>query len=321
MAMTTRCPQCSATFRVVPDQLRVRSGLVRCGACGAVFDGYAGLVSEAEAAEPPRRNPPAVFRNRADMMRDPEAVAAGPGEDGAWDEERGASGEDATADDDDPPADAAAVDSEESGEDDAGDGLRIMGEQRQPDEAPLPEFLDEDLQRRRRLARRLWAAAALAALALLAAQLLVVYRTAIAAALPAVRPALALLCRPLGCEVGYERRAERISIMSSSLQPGGAGPAANATASGGVAPGAGRLVLNVVLRNRYDRPQPWPALMLDLRDLSDTVVVRKVLLPRDYLPPAALAQPFGAGAEISLAVPLEVAAGNVNGYQLDKFFP
>ncbi|EFF72917.1 zinc-ribbon domain-containing protein, partial [Achromobacter piechaudii] len=44
MALTTRCPQCGTTFKVVPDQLRVRNGLVRCGACSTVFDGRACLL-------------------------------------------------------------------------------------------------------------------------------------------------------------------------------------------------------------------------------------------------------------------------------------
>ncbi|MCD0504671.1 MJ0042-type zinc finger domain-containing protein, partial [Bordetella petrii] len=46
MAMTTRCPHCGTAFKVVPDQLRVRNGLVRCGTCGTVFDGRACLVAQ-----------------------------------------------------------------------------------------------------------------------------------------------------------------------------------------------------------------------------------------------------------------------------------
>jgi predicted Zn finger-like uncharacterized protein len=38
MALATRCPSCHALFRVVADQLKLRAGLVRCGACGHVFD-------------------------------------------------------------------------------------------------------------------------------------------------------------------------------------------------------------------------------------------------------------------------------------------
>lgn len=38
MALVTRCPKCSTMFRVVPDQLRVSAGWVRCGHCQEVFD-------------------------------------------------------------------------------------------------------------------------------------------------------------------------------------------------------------------------------------------------------------------------------------------
>ena len=36
--LTTRCPQCATVFRVVPDQLRLSEGWVRCGNCKSVFD-------------------------------------------------------------------------------------------------------------------------------------------------------------------------------------------------------------------------------------------------------------------------------------------
>ncbi|MDR0478767.1 MAG: zinc-ribbon domain-containing protein [Burkholderiaceae bacterium] len=38
MKMITRCPACTTLFKVVPDQLRVAGGWVRCGQCMAVFD-------------------------------------------------------------------------------------------------------------------------------------------------------------------------------------------------------------------------------------------------------------------------------------------
>ena len=39
MALATTCPQCKTSFKVVPDQLKLRRGLVRCGACAHVFSG------------------------------------------------------------------------------------------------------------------------------------------------------------------------------------------------------------------------------------------------------------------------------------------
>jgi predicted Zn finger-like uncharacterized protein len=70
MSLTTRCPACGTAYRVQRAQLAARGGRVRCGKCGEVFDGIAGLVEE--GAEPfilepspqlglfdPSRRPPA----------------------------------------------------------------------------------------------------------------------------------------------------------------------------------------------------------------------------------------------------------------------
>jgi predicted Zn finger-like uncharacterized protein len=39
MSLATTCPQCRTSFKVVPDQLKLRRGLVRCGICRHVFSG------------------------------------------------------------------------------------------------------------------------------------------------------------------------------------------------------------------------------------------------------------------------------------------
>ncbi len=38
MSLTTCCPACETTFRVVRDQLKLADGWVRCGRCGEVFE-------------------------------------------------------------------------------------------------------------------------------------------------------------------------------------------------------------------------------------------------------------------------------------------
>ena len=383
MALITRCPQCGAAFRVVPDQLRVRNGLVRCGACSTVFDGRACLVSGPGAlasgsvtpppppasapvlSAPPRPAPPpwdedeaapapspAVLRGREDIRRHvpaeeilpeeilPEDPYPDEGADRAEDgwrspaiapepapavfrqgrrAEPGLGVAAAAADRDAGPRLYAgdAEDGYEAGAADAGlesvygDARTRYSSATDAGRAP-PAFLDQDREDRRGLLRRFWGAGCLLALLALALQLLYVYRSDVAMAAPALRPVLEAACRPLGCAVGYARRLERISISDSSLQP----PRGAAAEEG-----RARLVLRLALRNRYDKPQHWPALVLDLTDLSDTVVVRKVLMPEDYLTPEQLRGPFGPGGEVRLSVPLDVTGVQVNGYQLDKFFP
>ncbi len=46
MSLVTRCNVCATAFRVQRAQLGARGGKVRCGKCGAIFDGVAGLVEE-----------------------------------------------------------------------------------------------------------------------------------------------------------------------------------------------------------------------------------------------------------------------------------
>jgi predicted Zn finger-like uncharacterized protein len=45
MSLITQCPACSTMFKVVPDQLRISEGWVRCGQCDEVFDANAHLRS------------------------------------------------------------------------------------------------------------------------------------------------------------------------------------------------------------------------------------------------------------------------------------
>lgn len=38
MSLLTRCPACTTLYKVVPDQLRISQGWVKCGQCGEIFD-------------------------------------------------------------------------------------------------------------------------------------------------------------------------------------------------------------------------------------------------------------------------------------------
>ena len=55
MALATTCPQCKTSFKVVPDQLKLRRGLVRCGVCQHVFSGIDHLRYVDDAARAAQR--------------------------------------------------------------------------------------------------------------------------------------------------------------------------------------------------------------------------------------------------------------------------
>ena len=52
MSLITRCPACQTMFRVVPDQLRISEGWVRCGQCDEVFDASQNLFQEPAVSAP-----------------------------------------------------------------------------------------------------------------------------------------------------------------------------------------------------------------------------------------------------------------------------
>lgn len=62
MALATQCPHCHTTFRVAHDQLKLRAGLVRCGACKQIFNGIENLLRPEDIPPAPGAKPvtPAV---------------------------------------------------------------------------------------------------------------------------------------------------------------------------------------------------------------------------------------------------------------------
>jgi predicted Zn finger-like uncharacterized protein len=67
MALATRCPNCQALFRVVADQLKLRGGLVRCGACRHVFDAIGSLTYVDDAAPAGGASTPATAKAAAPL--------------------------------------------------------------------------------------------------------------------------------------------------------------------------------------------------------------------------------------------------------------
>jgi predicted Zn finger-like uncharacterized protein len=75
-ALITRCPVCATMFKVVPDQLRISEGWVRCGHCGEVFDAGANLQDAAAVAA-------AQSALQAAASGETESLAAAAAHDGA----------------------------------------------------------------------------------------------------------------------------------------------------------------------------------------------------------------------------------------------
>ncbi|WP_167670782.1 zinc-ribbon and DUF3426 domain-containing protein [Allopusillimonas ginsengisoli] len=192
------------------------------------------------------------------------------------------------------------------------------------DHARRPDHDIESYQESSSIATLFWRVMVALGAVLLLAQLAYVYRVQIANDVPLLRPVLEKACVSLGCQVPYARNINAITIMSSSLSSGvgittdNPGDAGNKDAKSTATPGS--LMLQLVMRNGYGKPQEWPTLALSLKDVAGTLLVRKNLPPDAYLPAEMLLHPFAANSEVTVRVPIMLNGQSINGYQLDKFF-
>lgn len=77
MSLAARCPACRTAFRVVPDQLRISDGWVRCGRCNEVFDASETLFDLRAIAAPVPPPAQAASEPTPASAFEPEAPAAG----------------------------------------------------------------------------------------------------------------------------------------------------------------------------------------------------------------------------------------------------
>jgi predicted Zn finger-like uncharacterized protein len=103
MSFTTRCPACATMFRVVPDQLKISDGWVRCGHCSDVFDATLYLEpwtppeaqAEEEEAQEPATPLPAETAAVEPEYQSPVQVGVTPGAAPSWGHPQG--GDDPTS--------------------------------------------------------------------------------------------------------------------------------------------------------------------------------------------------------------------------------
>jgi predicted Zn finger-like uncharacterized protein len=320
MSLITRCPACGTLFKVVPDQLRISEGWVRCGHCADVFDAAAHL--QGNAAQPQVDAP-------ADAPILPAAAAAAASED--RESEAFASSLNTEIGEGMPfeAADSAQIDEEAQAlvEHPLDQPFELRRRGDSEIEASRPPQTESELEseieaglhdvsfvrdagRESFWARpRLRAAPLVAVIALamlLAWQIAVHDRDRLAAAHPALRPLLASLCGLLNCRIGPTHQIDAIAIDSSSFNK----------------LRGDTYRLNVTLKNQSGVPVATPALELTLTDGQDQALVRRVLMPAELGPAAGV---IAAASEWSGSLAMAVAANGtgarIAGYRLLAFYP
>jgi predicted Zn finger-like uncharacterized protein len=173
--------------------------------------------------------------------------------------------------------------------------------------APEAESIPE-LQELPRHSRWPWVLGGVVAICLLAAQAIVHYRVELSVRIPGSKPALQAMCDVLDCKLPLPSQIDLIGIETSDLSPG--------------PEGTGHLQLAATLRNRAPFGQAWPNLELTLTDSADKALVRRVVTPADYLPPAHKPEDgFPARSEQPVHLDLQAPGVPAVGYRLYVFYP
>ena len=179
-----------------------------------------------------------------------------------------------------------------------------------PEIADLPDFVVRDQKKQGRYRAWqpvLWAACGLLGVVLIL-QSIYATRTTLAANFPQTRRILETACSWLGCGVGLPMQIESVSIESSDFQP--------------VDGNRDLFLLTVLLRNRGTTVQGWPCIELTLNDATDKAVGRRVITPREYLPPGQnVSNGIATGAEQPVTLYFDLTQIKALGYRVYLFYP
>ena len=327
-ALATRCPACGTVFRVVPDQLRVSNGWVRCGRCAEVFSAPDTLVDMDTGArqrlpEGERQSLVPVADSAADTPAAPsssQSVNEPANEPAIAPASDPASGG-PTQSDNTPHQPPGGLTGTAPRDADFGTGApgttgldrntsALPDPRAGPDDRPPPSFVRQADRvarwRQPRVRVALRGGALVAALAL-AAQVVFSYRDLAAANWPAARPALEQACTALGCEIGAAHVIDALAVQSSGLTR---------------VDTSSLYRMAVTLRNQAGIDVAVPAIDLSLTDAQGRLLSRRVISLAEL---GHSPDRLTAGRELVLQATLQVGmptgSDAVSGYTIELFYP
>ena len=291
--LLTTCTNCSARFRVTPQQLNTKQGQVRCGRCRSVFNGFealerfpdddtgARLLAAREAAA--RASMPMASIEPLPFDDLPDIETLGPSVVPAHAAQVAPVEEPAPV----PPAPPHAM---RTGSYAARDDLTLPP----PPRAKPPA--------------RAWAFGAALLALVLGAELAYAYRTPLAQRYPVLRPYLESACIAARCTISWSREDAMLKLEDSELLEVPGRPS--------------EIALGARIRNLATVAQEYPHLELTLTDVTGQAAIRRVLRPTDYLGrPASGVDTIAPGAELSIQLRLETPRIKATGYELLLFYP
>lgn len=337
--LLTICPNCTAQFKVQPEQLNVRQGRVMCGRCRHVFNAFQSLsrleetdgggTSSADLAPAPP--PSSVIAQKK--------VAANTGQPASVDDHlflrsepppptNMFSGANPFPSYPEPAATPATISLQEErlAQDvqvNASEAQSFSMSELEPLEAPrIPPAIDLSSASNPLLVEAPpaktapakasavgWLVGAFMLSLGIVVQLTFMFRTALATAYPEWRPPLIQMCEIANCSIPWGRDAAQFEIVGSELIE---------------APGKpGRILLTATLINRAKAKQDLPSLDLKLTDNANQVVVGRALHPNEYLGRVIEKnEGLAANAELYMSLTIEVSGKQpASGYGLLPFYP
>lgn len=298
--LITTCTQCSARFRVTPQQLNAKQGQVRCGRCKKVFNGFEALQRFPDDDTGGRL---LAAAERA-TGRAPAAPAPQPPVEALRFEEL-------------PDIDGMDLPDAAGGE--------TLGT---PEPSPAPAAPEENAPRQRtsrasfrpgpsitlpeppraKPPARAWAFGAVLLAVLLATELAYAFRAPVAQRYPVLRPYMESVCNAAGCRIGWSREETLLKLEDSELLEVPGKP--------------DEIALNARVRNLAGVAQEYPHIELTLTDITGQAAVRRVLRPTDYLgKPTTGNETIGPGSELTVQLRLETPHIKATGYELLLFYP
>ncbi len=304
MSLLTRCPACLTLFKVVPDQLRISEGWVRCGRCDQIFDASLHLSEEAGDAfsgvpdgDPDSPEQPAAQASSPDPLEEASTTQAA--------EVQSAVPEPMSH----PDGVAELLSNAPSGlSSEAAVQARALPNE--TDDASWREvsFIRDARQSvfwRKPLTRVVLALLCALLLGTLVGQVLLHERDRLAAVRPELRPWLLVLCDALNCSLAPLQQKESIVIDSATFNK--------------VAKDTYRLTFTV--KNTAPIPVAVPSIELTLTDTGDKPVLRRIVHPSELGAPS---DTLAGGSEwpvtIGLLVEHRRLSEPVAGYRLLAFY-
>ncbi len=282
MSLKTRCPACDTVFKIVPDQLKVSKGWVRCGRCAEVFDAAAHAAAPDEANPWPQTSAPeALAQNTVAIARNTEITSKN-------------------------------IATKATNTPATGDLLSIK-EKPETDLSFVRIAKNKAFWQQSKVITSL-RAACVALAGLLFVQVVFSQRNHLVAAHPPLASSFESVCQAIGCKVEPLRNIDAFKIDSSSFQKTLAVAADPSQAD--------VFALKLTLKNNSDLPLAIPAVELTLTEAGDKPVIRRVLSTKDLgFNGTTFAANDDWTGEMTLAVTPSPATAPVSGYRVLLFYP